>query len=195
MAVLAIPLIEGAGALLAEAFPALLGGTATAGILSLSGDQAQDRSKTQPVARTMPKTDEACKKCPPDAGNLVTRNWNMSDTSRTYQAQVTGFAPNTEWNFSGLDFDGFRASLCQLEEAKANYDQFFDPETGEPKFFFRVSGVRKIVDQASTQNDIVVGNPPAQLHWYFMQRLSYRYFTRAFTLTAPLIRTELRPLL
>lgn len=124
MAVLAIPLIEGAGALLAEAFPALLGGTATAGILSLSGDQAQDRSKTQPVARTMPKTDEACKKCPPDAGNLVTRNWNMSDTSRTYQAQVTGFAPNTEWNFSGLDFDGFRASLCQLEEAKANYDQF-----------------------------------------------------------------------
>ncbi|MFM0059913.1 hypothetical protein PQR64_30195 [Paraburkholderia phytofirmans] len=68
MAVLAIPLVEGAGALLAEAFPALLGGTAAAGILSLSGDQAQDKSKTQPVARTMPKTDEACKKCPPDAG-------------------------------------------------------------------------------------------------------------------------------
>ncbi|MFL9890919.1 hypothetical protein [Paraburkholderia sp. RL17-381-BIF-C] len=52
-----------------------------------------------------------------------------------------------------------------------------------------------MVEQASTQNDIVVGNPPAQLHWYFMQRLSYRYFTRAFTLAAPLIRTELRPLL
>ena len=31
MAVLAIPLIEGAGALLAEAFPALLGGTAKIG--------------------------------------------------------------------------------------------------------------------------------------------------------------------
>ncbi|WP_392396213.1 Tox-REase-5 domain-containing protein [Paraburkholderia caledonica] len=40
-------------------------------------------------------------------------------------AQVAGFAPNTEWSFSKLDFDGFRASLCQLEEATANYDQFW----------------------------------------------------------------------
>lgn len=194
MAVLAIPLIEGAGALLAEAFPALLGGTATAGILSLSGDQAQDRSKTQPVARTMPKTDEACKKCPPDAGNLVTRNWNMSDTSRTYQAQVTGFAPNTEWSFSGLDFDGFRASLCRLEEAKANYDQFFDPETGNPKRFFLISGVEKMRNQAREQNVVAAANTPALLHWHFMQPLSYRYFTRSFRTTAPLVNTELKPL-
>ncbi|SDQ19503.1 Restriction endonuclease fold toxin 5 [Paraburkholderia fungorum] len=194
MVVLAIPLVEAAGAVLAEAFSALVGGTATAAILALPGDHAEDESKTQPVVRTMPKTDEPCKKCPPDAGNRVTRNWNMSDTSRAYQAQVTGFAAGTEWNFSGLDFDGFRTSLCQLEEAKAKYDQFFDGDTGEPKMFYEVFGVRKMQTQALAQNTVAISNPPTQLHWYFMQPMSYRYFTQLFQSTAPLIRTELRPL-
>jgi hypothetical protein len=194
MAVLAIPLAEAAGAALAEAFPALLGGTATAAILSLPGDHAEDKSKTQPVARTMPKTDEPCKKCPPDAGNLVTRNWNMSDTSRAYQAQVTGFSAGTEWNFSGLDFDGFRTSMCQLEEAKAKYDQFFDGDTGRPKRFFRLFGIQKMRAQAQAQSIVVSGNRPSQLLWYFMQPLSYEFFTRDFRVSAPIIQTELKSL-
>jgi len=194
MAVLAIPLIEMAGAALAEAIPALLGGTAVAAILSIPGDHAEYKSKTQPVARTMPKTDESCKKCPPDAGSLVTRNWNMSDISRQYQAQVTGFAPGTEWNFSELDFDGFRSSMCQLEEAKAKYDQFFDQDTGRPKRFFTLFGVQKMRAQAQAQSVAVGANPPALLRWYFMQPISYDYFTRDFRMRAPLVQTELKGL-
>jgi hypothetical protein len=50
----------------------------------------------------------------------------MSDSSRDYQARVTGFAPLTEWKFMNIEFDGFRAPECRLQEAKARYDQFFD---------------------------------------------------------------------
>lgn len=193
MAVLAIPLLEAAGTALAEAFPALLGGAATAGILSLPGDTEQDKSKAQPSTRAIPKQDESCKKCPPDIGSLVNRNWNMSEISREYQARVTGFAPRTEWSFSGLDFDGFRSTQCLLQEAKARYDQFFSPDSGQPKFFFLLTGERNIRRQARAQNIVVASNPPSQLAWYFMQPLSYRYFSRLFATEAPLINTLLQP--
>jgi len=134
-----------------------------------------DNARTAPIAQAeaQTKTKEKCKDCPPDKGALVTRNWNMSDVSRAYQARITGFAPYSEWNFGGVDFDGFRSSQCLLQEAKALYDQFFDPEDGEPKFFFRLSGGdRKIVRQAQAQTAIVVASSPARLNWYFMQPLS-----------------------
>ncbi|MDR5738073.1 Tox-REase-5 domain-containing protein [Caballeronia sp. LZ016] len=99
----------------------------------------------------------------------------------------------TEWSFAGADFDGFRSSLCQLEEAKARYDQFFD-KMGEPKRFFRLFGVTKMLGQGANQNAIVVANAPAKLRWYFMQPVSHRYFTRAFRTSAPLIVTELKPM-
>jgi Restriction endonuclease fold toxin 5 len=193
MVVLAIPLLEAAGAALAEALPAMAGGAATAGILSLPGDTEQGKSKTQPVTRAVPKQGESCKKCPPDGGSLVTRSWSMSETSSDYQARVTGFAPGTEWSFSGLDFDGFRSAQCLLQEAKARYDQFFDPDDGQPKFFFRLSGARKITQQARIQSAVVASNPPSQLNWYFMQPLSYRYFARLFATEAPIISTLLQP--
>ena len=142
-----------------------------------------DNSRTAPIARTetQTKAKEKCKECPPDKGTLVTRNWNMSDVSRAYQARITGFAPSTEWSFGGLDFDGFRSSECMLQEAKALYDQFFDPEDGQPKFFFTLSGgERKIVRQAQAQSAVVIASSPARLTWYFMQPISYRYFTRRF---------------
>lgn len=142
-----------------------------------------DNTRTAPIARTeaQTKAKEKCKECPPDKGTLVTRNWNMSDVSRAYQARITGFAPRTEWSFGGLDFDGFRSSECMLQEAKALYDQFFDPEDGQPKFFFTLSGgERKIVRQAQAQSAVVIASSPARLTWYFMQPISYRYFTRRF---------------
>lgn len=155
-----------------------------------------DNARTAPIAQAeaQTKTKEKCKDCPPDKGALVTRNWNMSDVSRAYQARITGFAPYSEWNFGGVDFDGFRSSQCLLQEAKALYDQFFDPEDGEPKFFFRLSGGdRKIVRQAQAQTAIVVASSPARLNWYFMQPLSYRYFTRRFAREGVVAVTLLQP--
>ncbi|ATG18390.1 hypothetical protein CO705_00105 [Ralstonia pickettii] len=155
-----------------------------------------DNARTTPIAQTeaQTKAKEKCKECPPDKGTLVTRRWNMSDVSRAYQARITGFAPYTEWNFGGVDFDGFRSSQCLLQEAKALYDQFFDPEDGEPKFFFRLSGGdTKVLRQAQAQTAIVIANTPARLNWYFMQPLSYRYFTRRFGREGVVATTLLQP--
>ncbi|WP_426394255.1 restriction endonuclease fold toxin 5 domain-containing protein [Ralstonia sp. R-29] len=157
-------------------------------------DEARTAPISQTEAQTKTKTKEKCKDCPPDKGTLVTRRWNMSDVSRAYQARITGFAPYTEWNFGGVDFDGFRSSQCLLQEAKALYDQFFDPEDGEPKFFFRLSGGdRKIVRQAQAQTAIVIASSPTRLNWYFMQPLSYRYFTRRFGREGVVAATLLQP--
>lgn len=192
MVVVFIPVLEAAAAALAEALPAITG-TAVGGILTSSGDTSKDKSEAKPNTRAIPKSGERCKKCPPDEGDLVTRNWNMSDVSREYQARVTGFAPRTEWSFGGLDFDGFHSSQCLLQEAKARYDQFFNPEDGQPKFFFSLSGEQKILDQARRQNAIVSTSPPSKLNWYFMQPLSYRYFAREFSTEASLINTVYEP--
>lgn len=180
-------------------------GAATAGAAAGGGvlvneevqrrSDAAAQSRSTPVATTTSQTStrQACKECPPDCGSLVTRQWNMSDISREYQARVTGFAPFTEWNFASLDFDGFKTSQCLLQEAKAKYDQFFDPEDGQPKFFFKISGEAKVLQQAAAQSAVVQANPPSSLHWYFMQELSYLHFSSRFRVSAPIIRTFLQP--
>ena len=154
-----------------------------------------DNARTAPIAQTdaQTKAKEKCKECPPDKGALVTRNWNMSEVSRAYQARITSFAPYTEWNFGGVDFDGFRSAGCLLQEAKARYDQFFDPENGKPKFFFSISGAIKIRRQASIQSLVVRQSAPTRLNWYFMQPISYRYFAGEFAARGLAIQTLLQP--
>ena len=195
MAGLAVPVIEAAaqalGPILARAGAALLGGAVVGATGSLSGDTKKEDSKA--ADRSLPRTDRKCDKCPPEGGAKVRRNHGVNWNSYQYQARITGFAPYTEWNFGGVDFDGFRSSQCLLQEAKARYDQFFDPETGEPKFFFGLTGAPKIATQGRIQNAVVATNAPAKLSWYFMQPLSYRYFARRFARQAPLIRTFLQP--
>lgn len=185
MAGLAVPILEGAGVALARA----LGYTAAAGAGAVAVNEAAKRkaeaaekAKASPIAQagTQSKTKEACKQCPPDCGTLVPRNWAMSDESRAYQARISGFAPYTEWSFGGADFDGFRSSQCLLLEAKARYDQFFDPEDGQPKFFFAQFGVVRILNQARNHNAIARANPPTACSWHFMQPLSYAYFVAQF---------------
>jgi hypothetical protein len=117
----------------------------------------------------------------------------MSEVSRAYQARVTGFAPGTEWAFAGNDFDGFRSALCQLEEAKAKYDQFFDPETGDPKSWWRNSGGEGLLLQARTQNAVTVANPPASLRWYFMEAMLFSWCATQFARSGLVIFPELRP--
>ncbi len=188
MAGLAVPVIEGAvealGQTLGRAGAALLGGAAaTAGTASLSGDTNKEDSKAAPVARTLPRTDEKCKKCPPEEGFKVRVNHGVNWTSYRYQARITGFAFDTEecrwsdeWKWQGIDFDGFMPDACMLQETKGNYDQFIDPFTGKPKPFF--SGFIGMEEQIATQANEVNSHPPARLTWYFMTPLARQLMLR-----------------
>ena len=175
----AVPVLEGAGLALARAL-----GVGAAGALGGAAiNEAADKAKAAPIAQagTQTKTQpDSCKKCPPDCGTLVGRNWNMSEDARAYQARITGFAPNTEWNFEATDFDGFRSQACLLLEAKARYDQFFD-KAGQPKLFFTFIGLPKIISQAGRQSEVIWKSPPSVLHWHFMQPVSFGYFSGRFS--------------
>jgi hypothetical protein len=184
MASLAVPVLEGAGLALARALgygAATAVGGAAINEAAKRKAKAAEEAKAAPLAQagTQTKTNDSCKKCPPDCGTLVERNWNMSEDARAYQSRITGFVPYTEWNFNGDDFDGFKSQMCLLLEAKARYDQFFDLD-GTPKLFFRISGTAKIMAQAERQADVIWANPPAQLHWHFMQPISFSYFSKRF---------------
>lgn len=141
-------------------------------------DRSEDRSRSG--GRAIPLPAKPPERCPPYRGRLVTRRWNMSQTSRDYQVRVTGFPPYTEWEFETIEFDGFREAECRLQEAKAQYDQFFDPNTKRPKPFFVLVGLPRMLDQARRQYDVVQRNPPAKLTWYFMQPVAHEYFAQRF---------------
>jgi hypothetical protein len=197
MAALAVPILEAAGGALLRA----LGVAAVAGAGAVAVNEATrnkvesaDKAKSAPLAEagTQAKTKDKCDKCPPDGGLLVRREWNMSDLSRAYQARITGFAPYTEWNFQANDFDGFKSQECLLLEAKANYDQFFESAT-EPKFFFKITGIPKMIRQGIRQSMVTVKSPPSRLHWHFMQPLSHAYFTAQFRKRSLIITTFLTP--
>lgn len=194
MAGLAVPVIEAALESLLVALGVKATTDATLDQVRKRKEEA-DNARTAPIAQTetQTKAKEKCKECPPDKGALVTRNWDMSELSRAYQARITGFAAYTEWNFGGVDFDGFRSSQCLLQEAKARYDQFFNPEDGSPKFFFRLKGAPKIRNQARAQSGVAIASAPSRLNWYFMQPLSYRYFATAFADEGLPILTQLQP--
>jgi len=143
-------------------------------------EDSLEQGKTKSTSRAIPAPNDSTERCPPNRGRLVTRRWQMSHVSREYQARVTGFVPTTEWQFQKIEFDGFHPTKCLLQEAKARYDQFFDPATGKPKRFFRSFGVQRMLNQARTQSKVTLSNPPTQLAWYFMQPVSHRYFSGLF---------------
>lgn len=192
MAALPIPILEAAAAALAAMLPAAIG-TTIAGVLSGAGETDRDKAEPRPIAGAVPKPDEFRKSCPADKGRLVVRRWHMSKTSRDYQARVTGFAPRTEWSFAAIEFDGFQSSQCLLQEAKARYDQFFDRHSGKPKRFFRLTGVEAVLRQARKQNAIAARNPPSKLNWYFMQPISYKYFSSLIGAHAGLVNVIFYP--
>ncbi|WP_320533887.1 restriction endonuclease fold toxin 5 domain-containing protein [Robbsia andropogonis] len=167
------------GPVLARAGAALLGGAATAGTASLSGDTAKEDSKAAPVARTLPRTGESCKKCPPEAGIKIRRKHGVNWNSYRYQARITGFAFDAEecrwsdeWEWLDIDFDGFQPDDCLLQEAKGNYDQFLDGSIPKADKWF--DGFRSMEDQMVDQGSVVRLNPPARLTWYFQTPLAYK---------------------
>lgn len=183
MAALAIPAIEAvvARALVAMGVGAVAG---AAGDAARKQQKEADEAKSTPIARTdaQTKAKEKCKECPPDAGapfNRSTAGW--SETSIAYQARIAGLPVGsgfiTEWMFGGVTFDGFDSSQCTLKEAKAKYDQFFNA-SGAPKKWWE--GDDPIFLEASRQSAVAKPMPPVQLRWYFMESMSYRYFSLAF---------------
>jgi len=63
------------------------------------------------------------------------------------------------------------------QEAKAKYDQFFNT-SGRPQ---KWDGDDPVFLEASRQSSVTKPMPPVQLRWYFMQPMSYRYFSMAFS--------------
>ncbi|WP_080414257.1 restriction endonuclease fold toxin 5 domain-containing protein [Burkholderia ubonensis] len=161
------------------------------------GSLPRDRSRER---------DRPCK-CPPEKGRPELVNHSMSELSAAYQQYITKFPRGEEWLFKYTEFDGFIKERCLLQEAKAKYDQFFNPKTGKPKFFFligksektvgapqKISGWKKMLDQATRQSNIVRGNAPAQMRWHFMQPLLFGYATSEFSKRGLAISTEHRPM-
>ncbi|WP_041725138.1 restriction endonuclease fold toxin 5 domain-containing protein [Paraburkholderia phenoliruptrix] len=181
MAGLAVPLITGAaralGPVLARAGAALLGGAAVGATGSLSGDTKKEDSKA--AERSLPRTDRMCDKCPPEGGGRIRRNHGVNWNSYRYQARITGFPFDTEecrwskeWQWLGIDFDGFQPGACLLQEAKGNYDQFLDGSIPKAEKWFE--GFRSMEDQIVEQGTTVRMNPPARLTWYFQTPLTYQ---------------------
>lgn len=188
MASLLAPLLELAveaiGPALARGGAALLGGAATAGTASLSGDSSKDNSKATPVARTLPRTDESCKKCPPEqTGQAVKRRHNMNAAPREYQGRITGRPYSVaegwseEWVWDDIDFDGFVKADCLLQEAKGNYDQFVDVPWADASF----KGFDKMALTIADQADAVRGSPPTRLMWYFQGPKTQQKMLRVLT--------------
>lgn len=188
MAGLAVPVIVGAakalGPVLARAGAALLGGAAVGATGSLSGDTKKEDSKA--AERSLPRTDRMCDKCPPEGGARIRRNHGVNWNSYRYQARITGFAFDTEecrwseeWQWLGIDFDGFQPGACLLQEAKGNYDQFLDGSIPKAEKWFE--GFRSMEDQIVEQGTTVRMNPPTRLTWYFQTPLTYKKMAPVLT--------------
>jgi len=110
----------------------------------------------------------------------------MSDKSRDYQGRITGFPYSNaekwsiEWEWLTVEFDGFIADECLLQEAKGDYDQFLDGSIPGATHWF--SGFRTMPVQARRQASVVNANPPTRLTYYFMTPLAFRKMRRELSL-------------
>lgn len=179
MAAIVVPVVE---AVVVRVLAALGVGLAAGAAGEAAIDAARkrqdeaDKAKSAPIARTeaTTKEKEKCKECPPDHGALVPVNHHMSENSRAYQARITGFPPGMEWLFEGKDFDGFKSNMCLLQEAKAEYDQFFNKEA-EFVYPFQAEIFVKMKNQALAQTAIVRRNKPAALTYYFQTPVAFKH--------------------
>jgi hypothetical protein len=190
------PVIEAAAArvLLALGLGAAAGGTAE---MVRTRQKEADEAKSTTIARTETQTKEKekCKDCPPDSGAPVNRSTaGWSETSISYQARIAGLPVGagfiTEWMFAGITFDGFDSSQCLLKEAKAKYDQFFD-DYGDPLEWWK--GDEPLMSEGVRQSAVAKPMPPVQLRWYFMQPMSYRFFSKIFAAMLLPIETVFSP--
>lgn len=85
----------------------------------------------------------------------------MSDFSRAYQKQITG-QEGMAWVQNGVKFDGMKDGI--LLDAKGNYSQFINKNTGE--FYDWFTGKQGLLDEARRQIDASEG---ARIQWYFAE--------------------------
>jgi hypothetical protein len=74
-----------------------------------------------------------------------------------------------EWQYNGVNFDGFWRSRCTVVEAKGHFAHFF-----EKKVPWRRSVTRDWEQQMTRQQEaIAIAKPQARLEWYFNEQDTY----------------------
>lgn len=177
-----------------------------AGTITLTGDtpvkdrkvseEAQKRLDAIIAAGLLTAASAKCKKCPASTGSAINESRFSNDDdniNKLYQIYICErpYGPGwiEEWMFATVSFDGFVAASCLLQEAKGNYDQFFDG-----KIPFEWWGGRKgMLMQAMVQYAVVMLTPPDKLMWYFMQPISYAYFHSLFIQYMPTFAAVYQP--
>ncbi|WP_101505649.1 Tox-REase-5 domain-containing protein [Erwinia sp. B116] len=143
-----------------------------------------DGSETRADGRTE-VDDKTCQGCPPEGkvAPMVRRCARWSEVTISYQTRICGtfYNPETqqiqEFTYCGVSFDGWKRMLCQFWEAKARYDQFFR-EDGTRKQWWK--GYRSAINQARRHQMVATMNIPVKIQWFFMQPLSYKFFSTIF---------------
>ena len=129
--------------------------------------------------------DKTCENCPPEGKvmPMVRRCSRWSRVTISYQTRICGtfYNPETkqiqEFKYCGVSFDGWKDKLCQFQEAKARYDQFFRADGSKKRWW---TGNVSAINQASRHQAIATINQPLKVVWIFMQPLSREYFKKMF---------------
>ncbi len=191
----------------APAAGATAGGVGAAVLVGSASDalhrqEEAEKAKASPLAKANPQTmtkdctkDKKCDECPPDHGEFWQRNFAVRQPWVDYQIRIGGMpsGPNfiLEWNWMNIKFDGFDSSECLLKEAKARYDQFFT-RFGVPQQWWR-EGQEELIEEALAQGAVARPRPPVVLKWYFMEPISFRYFSGIIQAAYPDIEVLFRP--
>ena len=167
MAAFAMPLIESAvvalGSWLLRA-AAVMAGTGVAQM----ADKEKDDSRARTATRELVRADRSCKDCPPTAGFRGRATHYMNPPPREYQGRVTGWPYSVEqgwseeWQWGGTWFDALVSEPCLIQEAKGNYDQFFQPWA-----VGRFKGFEKMMLEIGERGAIAKANPPTRVRYYF----------------------------
>jgi hypothetical protein len=169
---------------------------------ALQKQEEAERAKTSPIAKANPQTitkdcteDKKCEECPPDHGAFWQRSFTVRQPWVDYQIRICSMpsGPNfvLEWNWMNVKFDGFDSSECLLKEAKGRYDQFFT-RFGARQQWWR-EGEEEVIAEAMIQGAVARPRPPVVLKWYFMEPISFRYFSRIIQAAYPDIEVLFRP--
>ncbi|WP_353980135.1 Tox-REase-5 domain-containing protein [Salinicola endophyticus] len=180
------------------------------GVLNDTASESGSDTRSRPVADEVSDTDtnEDCNDCEPRKRRsifIAGRRFETGDGRwPEYQLKIANMGsgptfaivgPNRieEWQFNGVDFDGFWSARCTLVEAKYGYRQFLEQDwlgRWQPREIVNSQGNRldfmsKALDefpvQASRQQGAIANNiPPAQLSWYFSDNVVRDYTAERF---------------